>query len=285
MRKTGRVTALFLTLLAAGAAPAQAPLPSFSAGDLPEARIERSSTYDGKALYGYIDGGAELYFEYGFRRAVVQDVVVNTQQIHLEIFEMGSSEAAAGIFSVSSHGCLKGGDLWDFTCSGRFSTQAARGRYFIRAANSAGTPEGAEASHAVANLVGQKIRDSLYIPPALFSDSLFREGQLRFTMACGSLGVQNGLDEWTSLAEKLEGYWLRVLVQESAGITNVIALLEIRPENREAFSPHEWNTSAPSGTRRFVIPHGPRRVVLFETNADAKTAEKYCEALRRYGTD
>jgi hypothetical protein len=271
-------------MLVVAASSAQAQLPRFTPGDLPEARIERSSTYEGKALYGYIDGGAELYFEYGFKRAIVQDITLNTQQIHLEIFEMNSCEAAAGVYSISSHGCREGGNLWNFTCPGQYSAQEARGRYFIRAANRSGTPDGAELSRAVASLIGQKVGDSIYAPPALFTDSLFRAGQRRFTIACGPLGAQNGLDEWTSLVEKMEGYRLRVLVQESAGTTNTIALLEIRPEDREAFSPHEWEASAASGIQRFAIPDGPNRILLFETNADTSTAEKYCDTLRRYGT-
>ncbi|MEJ2537268.1 MAG: hypothetical protein P8048_09495 [Calditrichia bacterium] len=33
---------------------------------IPDLQIKETQTYAGKELYGYIDGGAEIYLEYGF---------------------------------------------------------------------------------------------------------------------------------------------------------------------------------------------------------------------------
>ena len=40
--------------------------PLVNKADLPEAKFSSSRTFNGTALFGYIDGGAELYLEYGF---------------------------------------------------------------------------------------------------------------------------------------------------------------------------------------------------------------------------
>jgi len=59
--------------------------------------------YAGDDLYAYIDGGAELYHEYGFERVVVQDFE-NPQgkSVSVEIYEMSAPESAFGIFSFKT---------------------------------------------------------------------------------------------------------------------------------------------------------------------------------------
>ena len=56
-------------------------------------------TYEGDKLFLYIDGGAEIYREYGFSRVLVQDYWKGERSISLEIFEMATTDGAFGIFS------------------------------------------------------------------------------------------------------------------------------------------------------------------------------------------
>ena len=60
--------------------------------------------FEGEALYEYIDGGAEIYHEYGFKRVTVQDFVNRTgKSVSVEVFEMTNSESAYGIFTFKTH--------------------------------------------------------------------------------------------------------------------------------------------------------------------------------------
>jgi len=60
-------------------------------------------SFDGEDLFVYIDGGAEVYFEYGFERVIVQDYKDESgARASLEIFEMKSAESAYGIFTFKS---------------------------------------------------------------------------------------------------------------------------------------------------------------------------------------
>jgi hypothetical protein len=61
--------------------------------------------FEGEDLYTYINGGAEIYQEYGFRRVVVQDYE-NPQgkSVSLEIFEMETPAAAFGMFTFKRSG-------------------------------------------------------------------------------------------------------------------------------------------------------------------------------------
>ncbi|MFQ6081918.1 MAG: DUF6599 family protein [Candidatus Aminicenantia bacterium] len=63
--------------------------------------------FKGEDLFLYINGGAEIYHEYGFKQVLVQDYInKNGKSVSLEIFEMLSSDSAFGIytFKTSSEG-------------------------------------------------------------------------------------------------------------------------------------------------------------------------------------
>ena len=55
--------------------------------------------YAGQTLYDYIDGGAEVYFEYGFSAVEVSYYEKGEQEILVEKYRMSSPQAAAGIYS------------------------------------------------------------------------------------------------------------------------------------------------------------------------------------------
>lgn len=57
--------------------------------------------YEGDDLYRFIDGGADLYFEYGFVRALSADYEGQGGSFGCTIYEMADPEAAFGIFSYS----------------------------------------------------------------------------------------------------------------------------------------------------------------------------------------
>lgn len=59
-----------------------------------------SFLYVGDNLFEYINGGAEIYHEYGFERAAVQEYIgPRSLSVSVEIFEMKNAPAAFGIYS------------------------------------------------------------------------------------------------------------------------------------------------------------------------------------------
>lgn len=62
-----------------------------------------SQIYKGEDLFLYINGGAEIYHEYGFKQVITQDYInKNRKSISLEIFEMVGSENAFGIYTFKT---------------------------------------------------------------------------------------------------------------------------------------------------------------------------------------
>lgn len=49
-------------------------------------------------LFNYIDGGAEIFLEFGFDRLIVQDYKKGNSELVLEIYQMESPESALGIY-------------------------------------------------------------------------------------------------------------------------------------------------------------------------------------------
>jgi hypothetical protein len=61
--------------------------------------------FAGEDLYTYIDGGAEIYREYGFKQVLAQDYKnAAGRSLTLEIYEMKSPEAAYGAFTFKASG-------------------------------------------------------------------------------------------------------------------------------------------------------------------------------------
>jgi hypothetical protein len=64
----------------------------------------KSQHYEGEGLYEYIDGGAEIYHEYGFRSVIVQDFVHSVgKSVSVEVFEMATPESAYGIYTFKTN--------------------------------------------------------------------------------------------------------------------------------------------------------------------------------------
>ena len=87
--------------IAAGIAAAAAALVLLGAGDpLPEGvrRAEEDLRFVGQDLFGHINGGAEVYYEYGFRDLLVERFAVGDKKLNVETYRMESPEAALAIY-------------------------------------------------------------------------------------------------------------------------------------------------------------------------------------------
>jgi len=76
--------------------PRDGEIKGWKINDLPQ-------EYKGEDLYLYIDGGAEIYREYGFSQVIVQDFTnPDGKSVSLEIFEMVSPESAYGMYTFKT---------------------------------------------------------------------------------------------------------------------------------------------------------------------------------------
>lgn len=65
-------------------------------------KYDSANLYIGDDLFTLIDGGADIYHEYGFVKVVTQRYESNDRHIDAEIYEMKDSSSAFGIFSLQT---------------------------------------------------------------------------------------------------------------------------------------------------------------------------------------
>src|SRR5512143_1516884 len=93
-----------LTVVLGGLLPAAC---SSSPGPLDQAltggyiATEESENYAGGSLYTYMDGGADLYLEYGFSGLSVRRYARGKDRYLVELYEMKAPEAAFGVYSYN----------------------------------------------------------------------------------------------------------------------------------------------------------------------------------------
>lgn len=77
--------------------------PPASAGDPPARPIPNPAAitermFVGRELDGHIDGGAEIFYEFGFRDLLVRTIPLGEEEIAVEAYRMASPEAALGVY-------------------------------------------------------------------------------------------------------------------------------------------------------------------------------------------
>jgi len=177
--------------------------PYLNSGDMPGLVVTRTGHFDGKALFGYMDGGAELYREYGFVDLTVQEMRIEDHQILVELFRMQDALAAFGVFSVS-RGDRQGDDstarYWNQTPG---QVLCATGRYFFRVQRLTGGSDASGLARAVAIRVLHLLPDSdVVVLPWIAGGPNAQAWQRTAILVFGPLGLQNGFPDWV---DPLEG--------------------------------------------------------------------------------
>lgn len=182
--------------------------PSLRADQCAEGKITRSESYRGRALAGYMNGGAELYHEYGFVALSVQEIASkDAGSVTVEVFRMTSGMAAFGILSVSRQGCSEP-DSVDI-CAGPYQAQGIARDCYIRVQSGTNVPEAAAVRLRLCRQLMRSIGREAVVVSSAFPDPR------SVIVMNGPLGVQNGMPELEEVLDGSEGYavqaeWLRM---------------------------------------------------------------------------
>jgi hypothetical protein len=204
--------AIFLVCCVVQAAErVEGEFPLMRQNDLPGLRVVTTGTYEGQGLYGYIDGGAELYLEYGFQKLVVQDVVVKSGHVTVEVYRMKSPLAAFGVFSISRYRCTPVDSIGEWSCQARHQLQFVLGEYYIRVVNATGSAEAQAQSMRIAFVLKRRAVTETAGIPGVFDHPPLRAHRQALKYMAGKLGLQNGFPEWSDRFDGFEGFRLFVL--------------------------------------------------------------------------
>lgn len=196
--------------------------PAPGADEAPGIKILQEKYYDGNALWGHIDGGADLYLEYGFDKLLFQEIEWNKIKFRIEYYKMKDSAAAFGIFSVSKFKCDIKDTLTKFICITKFQLQTALGRFYISIANDKGTVEAENQAVELFKKILVKTKEKPYTPPAPFNGKGFINYTNNFKLFRGNLGLQNGMPLWLDFFEKLSNYEIILFsIEDGDGYLNL----------------------------------------------------------------
>lgn len=284
------ITAFILFLLASftQAFSQTQEMPGISKSELSSCEITRDDYFNGKSLWGYIDGGADVYLEYGFSRLHLQEVRFKNSRIKLEIYQMKDPQAAFGIFSISRFKCSSMDSALSFSCISDYQAQASLGSYYISAINENGTKEEKAFCTRLLQIVAGKIKgDSIQIP-ALFLREAFQPYTKELKFFNGKLGLQNGFPAWSDQFESYKNFSMYILpLETSKGYAYTAKISFSSPQDMKDF--HEkagfknpsnalLSVSA-NGTLKALRQTGPAELVYFETNMPESEAQKFLKEI------
>lgn len=89
-------------------------------------------------LYGHINGGAELFLEFGFRELTVYDYADGERKISVEVYRMATADGALGVYLMkvgeeTPHPAVPARNSWN-----RYQATALKGKRFIQVNNFGG---------------------------------------------------------------------------------------------------------------------------------------------------
>lgn len=173
-------------------------------------KVQKSETYkitsekefNQNSLWGYINGGADIYLEYGFQHLLVQEVDCESEKIKIEVYRMVDSKSAYGIFSLNSNPSeIKSIDL-NFSSVNKYHLQAVLGSSYISIINTSGTELAQKCSENI--LKGLQIQNSeqIFHLPELI-EKLWKKENIKIKLLKAKLSFENHASEFEFLSEKI----------------------------------------------------------------------------------
>ena len=209
---------VLLMCLAVSVACAQRDdMPRLASGDVGGLQVTQSGYFGGNALFGYMNGGAELYREYGFVDLTVQELQIGNHQLLVELFRMRDSLAAFGIFSVFRGECSGEDTTAAYWCSSSGQVLCATGCYFFRVQRLTGEAEGTGLAKTISLRLLRLLPDSGFILlPWCPTSPKTQTWQRNAIVVYGPLGLQNSFPDWIDPLEP-GGYNSITIVPRSFG--------------------------------------------------------------------
>lgn len=193
---------------------ADSDFPALTANDITDGKIIRESYFSGEALWGIIDGGADIYLEYGFDKLLLQEIEWKQINFRVEFYRMTDPTSAYGIFSVSHFKCGKRDTLSKYVCITPFQVQCALGRFYVSIANDKGTKEAELLTIKLFEIILNRSKETVFEVPARFSKLEFTSQIQTLKVIKGTLGFQNGFPTWLEKFEQFSNYTVYLLAAD-----------------------------------------------------------------------
>jgi len=198
--RSGKIISFIAGIIITVTAGGQSTLVPRALSGMSGVESAHNRTFTESSLYGYINGGAELYLEYGFDTLIVTELTVEGNDLKIEVYRMKDPEAAFGIFSVSRFRCNTGEQLTEHFCRSAYQLQFCKGPYYISIINDTGSEADQKRSAALAALMIENITEPSFDPSEFYAEGIDKETMRGAVLVRGPLGIYNGIP---SLSDRL----------------------------------------------------------------------------------
>ncbi len=153
-------------------------------------KVEAPRRFTHADLYGYIDGGAELFLEFGFEQLTVQKYRNGGNDVTVEAYRMTDSPAALGVYLMKAGKETPLPSFKERHTANKYQLMFCRNRYFVIINNLSGSEAVAPAKAAFAASVAAKLAPA---SPVAGLDALPRQGLIRGSarLVRGPYGLQS----------------------------------------------------------------------------------------------
>lgn len=168
--------------------------------------VKRERQYKGEALYGFMNGGSELYLEYGFKHLRAIDVTYRGEDYTIEIYKMESPEDAFGIYSIHTYGILFADTVFNYDCHTSMQLQTISGdTYYTVVFDKPSKEINYDAVNLVKHYMLESDNSAIFTIPEQISEIVNRKsGKLKFMR--GPLALLAGTPELSDYFKNVTNY-------------------------------------------------------------------------------
>ncbi len=150
--------------------------------------VDTPRVFEGEDLFSFIDGGASLFLEYGFRRALAAEYRNSQEEtMNLEVYEMKDAGAAYGIYSVRCGGHPVAIEIGQNGTRQLHYIMFWKDKYYVSVAISDTSPQCESSMESLSRAIASNISTEGRRPPIM--DKLPRDGLLKAVYARGMLAL------------------------------------------------------------------------------------------------
>lgn len=241
--------------------------PELKDGDVPGLKVLRTEYYDHRSLWGYMDGAADLYLEYGFSKLIFQEIEVSGKKFRFELFKMTSPESAFGIYSISGGVADTSSGIPFYHIFTPYQFLAAADSFYISITGEDSSALSRKCSGDISAVIAAMLKGRSSISlPAVFTAESLKKSVREIKFIKGVLGLQNSLPEWEEKFEGIENfsmYYLSVENDEESSETALISIAET--SGLEKF--RSRNSAAKKGRKRALITQSPGSLLFTDRKA------------------
>jgi len=151
--------------------------------------VESQKTYFTENLYGYIDGGAELFLEFGFKELRVVHLTQGKEQLSVDMYRMTGVLPALGIYLAKCAPETPMAGVVPRNSGDRYQLALVRGSWFIFINNFDGNAAHLPLMRELANSLARQIPDKLLAWPCSLPEQGLVKNSIR--LARGPVALQS----------------------------------------------------------------------------------------------